>query len=148
MAILITLVYLVIELQQNAGATQADTRQAMLASDQQFLELYIESPELLLLQYKPDLTDEERVRVSFLLVTFVRMRENNWLQYESGTLDDVTWRSYQGSILATLSAPQARAWWENFGVERVFSAEFIALVDELLVDVPLFDQNPHITPFG
>ena len=76
------------------------------------------------------------------------MRENNWLQYESGTLDDVTWRSYQGSILATLSAPQARAWWENFGVERVFSAEFIALVDELLVDVPLFDQNPHITPFG
>ncbi len=50
-AILITLVYLVVEIQQNAEATQADTRQAVLASDQQFLELLIDSPELNLIWY-------------------------------------------------------------------------------------------------
>ncbi len=36
-AILATLVYLAIEIQQSAEATQANTRQAMFASDQQFL---------------------------------------------------------------------------------------------------------------
>jgi len=146
-AILITLVYLVVEIQQNAEATQADTRQAILASDQQFLELLVDSPELMVLQYQSDLSDEERIRLSFLSVTFVRMRENNWLQYENGTLDDVTWQAYQGSIVASLSAPQSRAWWQNFGVERIFDPEFISLVDELLANQPVFDRSPHLAAF-
>ncbi len=146
-AILITLVYLVVEIQQNSEATQAETRQAILASDQQFLELLIDSPELNLITYKPDLSDEERIRLSYTLVTFVRMRENNWLQYENGTLDDVTWQAYQGSLLAVFSAPQSRAWWQYFGVERVFNSEFISLVDELLANQPVFDRSPHIAAF-
>ncbi len=146
-AILITLVYLVVEIQQNAEATQADTRQAILDSDQQFLELLIDSPELHLLSYKPDLSDEERIRLSYLMTTFIRMRENNWLQYENGTLDDVTWRAYQGSIIASLSASQTRLWWQNFGVERIFDSDFISLVDELIADQPVFDRSPHITAF-
>ncbi len=98
-AILITLVYLVVEIQQNSRATQADTRQEILASDQQFLENYIDSPELMALQYQAELSDDERIRLSYLMITFVRMRENNWLQYENGTLDDATWRAHQGSIV-------------------------------------------------
>jgi hypothetical protein len=146
-AILITLVYLVVEIQQNAEATQSDTRQEILASDQQYLGNYLDSPELMALQYQAELSDDERVRVSILLTTFVRMRENNWLQYENGTLDDATWRAYQGSIVATFAAPQARAWWQNFGVERVFDPEFLSVVDELLANGTLFDRSPHITAF-
>ena len=146
-AILITLVYLVVEIQQNAEATQAETRQAILDSDQQFLELYVDSPELGVLQFNAELSDEERIRLSYLMVTFVRMRESNWLQYENGTLDDVTWRAYQGSLVATFSYPQSRAWWQNFGVERIFNSEFISLVDELIANQPLFDRSPHITAF-
>ncbi len=146
-AILITLVYLVVEIQQNSRATQADTRQEILASDQQFLENYIDSPELMALQYQAELSDEERIRLSYLLVTFIRMRENNWLQYENGTLDDATWRAHQGSIVATFGSPQARAWWQNFGVERVFDPEFLSVVDELLANETLFDRSPHITAF-
>ena len=146
-AILITLVYLVVEIQQNAEATQADTRQAILESDQQYLELFVDSPELMVLQYQSDLSDEERTRLSYVLITHVRMRENNWLQYENGTLDDVTWRAYKGSLVATFSYPQSRAWWQNFGVERIFNSEFISLVDELIANQPLFDRSPHIAAF-
>ncbi len=80
-AMLITLVYLVVEIQQNSRATQAETRQAILDSDQQYLELFIDSPELSLLMLKPDLSDEERTRLSHVLLTHARMRESNWLQY-------------------------------------------------------------------
>ena len=146
-AILATLVYLAIEIQQNAEATQADVRQAMLASDQQFLELLVEDPDLNLLWYKTELTDEERVRLSYLLITQLRMRENNWLQYESGILDGETWQTYRGSLVAVLSARQTRAWWKNFGVERIFDLRFVSLVDRLLENQPLFEQSPHITAF-
>ncbi len=146
-AILITLVYLVVEIQQNAEATQAETRQAMLDSDQQYLQLFIDSPEIGLLFLKPDLSDEERIRLSNVLLTLVRMRESNWLQYENGALDSVTWQAYLGSLIGPLSGAQSRAWWENFGVERIFNSEFISLVDELLAAQPLFEQNPHLTAF-
>ena len=146
-AILITLIYLVVEIQQNAEATQADTRQAILDSDQQYLELLIESPELHLLQFKPDLSDEERIRLSYLLTTFVRMRESNWLQYENGTLDDMTWQAYRLSLVAQISYPRTRIWWQNFGVERIYDSEFISLVNELLANQPLYDRSPHITAF-
>ncbi len=146
-AILITLVYLVVEIQQNAEATQAETRQAILDSDQQFLELLIDSPELHRLQFEADLSDEERTRLSYLLITFIRMRESNWVQYETGTLDDVTWQAYRLNLISQLSAPQTRAWWQNFPVERIWDSEFISLVNELLVNQPVFDQSPHITAF-
>jgi len=146
-AILITLVYLVVEIQQNAEATRADTRQAMLASEQQWLELFIDSPELSLLMLKPDMSDEERIRLSYLLLTFVRIRESNWLQYENGTLDDVTWQAYRLTLISQLSAPQARIWWQNFGVDRVYDSEFISMIDELLANQPVFDRSPHIAAF-
>ena len=146
-AILVTLVYLVIEIQQNAEATQANTRQAMLASDQQFLELQVENPELHLLWYKSELSDEERIRLSYYLISHFRMRENNWFQHKNGMLDDATWRSYRGSIPAVLSTPRTRDWWHDFGVERLFDAEFIAAVDDLIADAPLFERSRHIAVF-
>ncbi len=146
-AILATLVYLAVEIQQNAVATRADTRQAILESDQQFLQLFIDSPELNLLWYKPELTDEEKVRLSYFLLTHMRMRESNWFQYESGTLDDRTWRSYRASIVAMLSAPRTRAWWENFGVERIFDLDFVSVVDNLIADEALFDRSYHVAVF-
>ncbi len=146
-AILATLVYLAIEIQQSAEATQANTRQAMLASDQQFLELLIDSPDLNLLWYKPELSDEERIRLSYFLMTVVRMRENNWLQHANGILDDTTWRTYRGSLVVVLSAPQTRVWWQNFGLERIFDPEFISLVNELLANQPVFERSRQIAAF-
>ena len=146
-AILATLVYLAIEIQQSAEATQANTRQAILASDQQFLELLIDSPGLNLLWYKPELSDEERIRLSYFLVTTVRMRESNWFQYQNGILDDATWRAYLGSLIVMLSAPQTRVWWQNFGLERIFDPEFISLVNELLAIQPVFERSRHIAAF-
>jgi hypothetical protein len=146
-AILATLVYLGIEINQNAEATQADTRQSMLASDQQLLQLIIEKPDLHILWYKPELNDEEKVRLSYFLVLHFRMRENNWLQNQNGILDDATWLSYRSSILAILSSPRTRHWWHNFGVERLYDPEFNIVVDELIADAPIFERSAHISVF-
>ena len=147
-AILVTLFYLVIEIQQNAEATRAGVRQSILASDQQFLQMIISDPELNLMWYKQDLNAEERTRLSYFLITHVRMRENNWLQHQNGILDDATWQAYRGSLLAVLSGPQPRAWWGNFAVERIFDERFISYVNELIANQPLIEQSPHISAFN
>jgi hypothetical protein len=146
-AILATLVYLAIEIQQNAEATQANTRQSMLASDQQFLQQIVDNPELHLYWYQAELSDEEKVRLSYFLITQFRMRESNWFQYRSGTLDEATWRSYRASIAVVLSAPRTRSWWRNFDVDRLFDPEFTTMVDELIADEPIFEASWHLTAF-
>ena len=75
------------------------------------------------------------------------MRENNWLQYENGILDDTTWRAYRGSIVAVLSGPQTRHWWENFEIERIFDKRFISIVDELLANQPVSERSPQLAAF-
>lgn len=146
-AILVTLVYLAIEIRQNAEATRAETRQAILAADQEFLHVLLQDPTLIILRHQKELDDEERVRLSMQLLTMLRMREMNWIQHQNGTIGDTTWRAYLGSLVAVLSAPQSRIWWENYGVERVFDPRFVSLVDDLLADKPVFDESPHINAF-
>lgn len=146
-AILVTLVYLTIEIHQNSEATKAGTRHAMLESDQQFLEQVVANPDLHLLWYKPDLNDEEKVRLSYFLISHFRMRENNWLQFRNGQLDQETWYSYRQSILAVLSSERTRKWWRDFGVERLFDPLFIAEINDFASDGPIYEESPHLAVF-
>ena len=146
-AIVITIGYLALEIEQNAEATRAEVRQEMLASDQQFLELFIVNPQLALMWYRENLTEEEKTSLGYLLITHLRMRENNWLQYRSGVLDEASWRSYRRSLIPVLSAPQTRKWWKGFGVERIFDSGFIAEVNELIADQPISERAPNVSAF-
>jgi len=143
--VLITLIYLAIQTRQASKATQANTRQAMLAADQQPLQLIVDNPDLYLVRFKPKLTDEEKVRLGAYLVTFVRMRESYWLQYKNGVLDEATWGSYRTSIVPFLGAQKTRIWWQRYARDmNAFDPGFIALVDELLANAPAQEQPPWL----
>lgn len=138
-AVLVTLVYLTVQTRQNTASVQANTRQAILDSDQQFLIKIIENPEIYLSRYKPELSEQDKVRLGAYLVMFIRMRENNWLQYRNGVLDQVTWDSYRSSIARVMSDSRSRSWWQNY--RQPFNSEFIAMVDELLASAPVEEQS-------
>ena len=147
-AILVTLFYLAVEIQQGAEATQAQTRQDIMASDQQLLELYINNPNLGRAWWQTeDLTDDEKIRLSYTLISLVRMRESNWFQFRNGTLDAEAWDSYRMTLIVVLSATHTRRWWENYGVERQFNTDFISSINELLVETPIIADSPHLMAF-
>jgi hypothetical protein len=147
-AILVTLIYLAIQTRQSANATQANTRQAILTGDQQLLTLIVNNPDLYLARYKPNLTDDEKIRLGAYLVTFVRMRESNWLQYQNGVLDEATWGSYRNSIVPFLDGPRSRSWWQKYvRDQKAFHPEFISLVDALLANAPAQDQKFWLSAF-
>jgi len=147
-AIVITLIYLSIQTRQNAAATMANTRQEVLAADQQLLLHFVIDPELEFIRFKPELTDGEKARLGWVFVTFARMRENNWLQYQNGVLDKATWESYRGSLVAMFGNVRGKAWWQNYAVgNELFDPQFTADVNELIASAPTRDRSSILAAF-
>lgn len=138
-AVLVTLIYLAMQMRQNTASVQASSRQAILDADQQFLFRGMDDPELILLRFKPKLTDEEKIRVVIYVMTFFRMRESNWRQHQNGVLDDATWASYRGSLRAFASR-RVRAWLDNDAIAQMLDPEFLSMVKEFLAECPDLDR--------
>ena len=145
--VLVTLIYLAVQTRQNTASIQASTRQAILEADQTFLFKVLDDPSLITSRYKPELTDEEKIRLSAYWVSFLRMRENLWFQYQNGVLDEATWQSYRRSITAMANA-RFRTWWKNYAVaRRAFDPKFISLVDEALASTPPVERPVFVEAF-
>lgn len=137
-AIVVTLVYLAIQTQQSALAVQASVRQGMLDSDRALLFLQVENPDIAIARdTNSDLTDEDAVRLASYLIATVRVRENQWLQYQNGVIDERTWLTYSSPILAVFSTERTRSWWRNRSSSGEFDQGFVDMVDQLLLDNPL-----------
>jgi hypothetical protein len=145
--VLATLIYLAIQTRQNTASIQASTRQAILDADQKFLFCVVDDPGLILLRFKPELTDSDKIRLSAYWISFLRMRKNLWFQYQNGVLDEVTWQSYRRSITAMGNA-RFRTWWKNYVVARTaFDPTFITLVDEALASTPPVERPLFVEAF-
>ena len=136
-AIVVTLAYLAIQTQQNTAATQASVRQAILESEMELVRQLVDYPIVFTGRSgDADLTDEELVQLHANLLVLVRTRENQWLQYQNGVIDEITWRTYQTAIPAVLSTEFMRSWWRNRTARGEFDEGFVTAVDKILNDNP------------
>ena len=110
----------------------------MLESDRALLLLQVESPEISIARdTDSDLSDEDAVRLASYLVATVRVRENQWLQYQNGVIDERTWLTYRTPIVAVFSTERTRSWWQNRSANGEFDQGFVDMVNQLLADNPL-----------
>ena len=138
LAIVITLAYLAIQTHQNSVAIQASVRQAMLTDDRELLfQSMSHAPALTAMIRGDDLTDEQLYEITAYLVASVRVRENQWLQYQNGVIDERTWLTYRTPIGILFSNEFTRAWWRDRSGTGEFDAEFVEMVDDLLDRTPV-----------
>ena len=110
----------------------------MLESDRALLLLQVEHPELVIArETDADLTDEQAAGLGSLLVAVVRVRENQWLQYQNGVIDERTWLTYRSPIVAVFSNERTRSSWRNRSVKGEFDPGFVEMVNRLLAENPL-----------
>ncbi len=137
-AILITLAYLVLETHQNTVAIQGTIRQAMLAEDRELLLKRIDYPFLSIeTRDVAGLNDNEKIQVSNWLIAFTRTRENHWLQYQNGVIDEATWSSYLAPYVNVMSMEPSRAWWRVRVARRAYDQGFIDYIDGILAETPI-----------
>jgi len=136
-AIVVTLAYLAIQTRQNTLAIQA-AGQSMLEADRALLTLQVEYPSITIARDTDiDLTDEDAIRLADYLVSVVRVRESQWLQYQNGVIDERTWLTYRTPILAVFSNERTRSWWRNRTATGEFDQGFVDSVNQLLRDNPI-----------
>jgi hypothetical protein len=136
--VVVTLIYLAVQVRQGAELLRSESRQAQVANDQSGVYRFVEHPELgrLFSQVETPIF-EEKVKLQFWIIGQMRAREHEWLQHRSGAMDEETWMSYHDVIYFLLGTERARALWEM--CSPFFNPDFAEMVGEMMKDVPHID---------
>jgi hypothetical protein len=125
-AIVATLAYLAIQAQQTNNMLVGNSRQAALAADIQLLSNTLDNPEVTARILGRDV---EQVRNEAVLIHFMRTREYEWFQYQSGTLDQETFESHMTPVGGWLTTEIGASWWASY--QRQFDPRFAAFVNAI-----------------
>ena len=115
-AIVASLIFLAIEVNQNTNALYGQTRQSVLETAQSELFLLVEHPDVSLSVIKEGpLTAEENVKLDAYLAATLRAREYAWLQFQDGAIDEEQWKAEVSVARSILNAERVRRWWDKAG---------------------------------
>ena len=136
-AVLFSIVFLAIEIQQNTEMTRAQITQSRADTAIALAESYYNSEYLPKIWEKArnseTLSFDERTRYQFWLRATLRNLDNNYQQAERGLLGDHIPRASAAVIrLVILASPTAVEYWKNNKVG--YSDEFALFVDHVLSD--------------
>ena len=132
-AIVMTLGYLAIQTQQNAAAIRATIRQGMLSEETQLLLSQLPYPFINSTTLdERELTPDQRIQVRTWTTAFLRVRENHWLQFQAGVIDEATWRAYRLPIRIVLGTRVGQEEWEFRKDRGEFAQGFVDDVNGFL----------------
>ena len=135
-----TVMYLAIQTRQHTLAVQASVRQAMLAEDRELLFKQMDFPFTAFPMYeKRELSDDQLVQLASYLMALMRSRENYWLQYRSGGIDEATWDTFRMPVQISISSPIGRTLWNNLCAGGMFNAGFVNAINRHLEEDTLPD---------
>ncbi|MCI5107383.1 MAG: hypothetical protein MRY76_11765 [Pseudomonadales bacterium] len=136
--VVISLIYLSLQMRQGAATLKSESRQAQLTTDQNGVYLFVEHPELGELFQQEDTPDFlGKTKLMFWMIAQMRAREHEWLQFKSGALDEEMWLSYRDVIYFVLGTKRTRALWELCSI--YFNPEFVAMVHDMIDELPETD---------
>jgi hypothetical protein len=131
-ATIATLVYLAVQVRQNTRALRSSTFQDIAGAMSSTTEAIATHPEIAVLMVKAsgglaDLSREERLRYSFILLTTFRRLETVYIQQQMGLIQSALTEGFERSALSVLEAGAGLEWWQS--AKGAFSTEFASHVD-------------------
>lgn len=132
-AVMVSLVYVAVQLRQNTKAIVASSRQGVLDCEITLLGDYIThaiDPHLIGDDVK--LSPEDERRFTWIVIKALRIREAAWHQYVLGTLDEDSWNSYMAPVAGIFSTRRARKVLDFY----VGAPPFMKLIRERLTNLP------------
>ena len=142
-AVVITLIYLAVQLKQNTAAMRSSTFQSISSTLAQNMEVLTTTPGLPGLLLKAGdgldaLTPEERVQFSSFCLMAHRRIESIFVQKSLGALGPGLAEGFERSILLAYGNRGTREWWETS--KSGFSEAFAAWIDSRVEDEPAEGQ--------
>lgn len=130
--VIASLIYVAIQIRNNARATRASTYQAVSGSLVTMWETLAANPDMLsmILQASEDFGALDRLgkaRARMAIMAYMRRYENAWFQRRVGTMREPEWQAVVGDMEVVLSMPGTREIWRL--IRSRSGAEFRAYVD-------------------
>ena len=127
--VIVSLLYLALQIRQNTRSVRASTYQAFSESFRDFRNLLVGDERLGTiwirgLRSRPDLSAAERAQFDALLMNFLRGVEVSFYQQANGLLDAGFYRGWIDEALAIWRLPGPREWWSENA--QFFNPEFRA----------------------
>jgi hypothetical protein len=147
--VLVTLVYLGIQVRQNTVASRSDSYQDAVTAVSEWSRHVGSDPELCRI-LNAGMNDYEalgqidRTQFSFLLSAFFRNLESIHAKYASGQIGGDVWLGWANRVLAMLSTPGVSAWWTLN--ESAFDPQFRKTLAESKPTEPFPEVAGTISP--
>jgi len=140
-AVVISIIYLAVQIRQNTKTVAANTAQAVTDSAVDALMRVAESHDLSSVAAKTfagdkSLTGVEQMQLQLVLRSLFRNFENYFYQHRRGYFEEEIWAGYKLVIFDQLSTEAFRDWWD--ANSRLFGKSFVEFVNnEVLAGSPM-----------
>ena len=135
-AVLVTLVFFVVEIRQTNDAVSANTYQGMAAMTVDFNAQFFENPEVSEFIARTasegyELTASEAVRLRAMVSASYRMMNNTWFQYEVGTITEQQMESLlYPAVLNFRRRGRMRLEWEEGDDRLLLDPDLVEYLDK------------------
>ena len=135
LAVLISLIYLAVQVRQNRKHTAAQVSQSRVDLGLQQQNIFLSDPAVVDLMLRAargdtDLTDNEGLRFFFLASNMFLICEDEYRQYKAGLISEERHKGYVKRMSQTFRLPGYRAMWG--GQRPGFESDFQAFIDALV----------------
>jgi hypothetical protein len=140
-AVIISLIYVGIQVRKNTQVNQGIAIQQTSASTQDIYTWHANNSEVSELYAKfnqgENLTVAETVRITHLMLGMIEQYQVYFILNKLKMMDDESFTSFFRKILLVIATPSARQWFDSN--RNFFRRDFVESVELLL------DENPHVT---
>ena len=136
-AVVISLVYLAIQIRMNTEAERTSTYQSIVSDFGAMNNTMASTPELshLFVQAMENyqqLNSDQKARISQMFFQCFRFFENMFYQHQKGYLDDEVWIGWKRLMLTYFGRPGFQTWWEHR--REVYSEPFAIFLETEKLD--------------
>ena len=151
-AVLVTLVYLTIQIRSNTAAIQSASRENVAKEYREIASLHLDTDVSKAfsegLRYYPNLPYEKLSKFSTLMSTEGLFFQGVYARYEEGQLEEETFQAYLLWFSSLVSTPGGAAWFDEVA-RPIFMKRMIPVVDERvskgdlpnLLEMPTYSWN-------
>ena len=136
LAVVVTLIYLALQIRQNTASVQAATVQSAAQANAELMDRFGSDPELLKfyiegVQDFESLSPDDRARFSSVMGSIMHRGEGMVDQVERGLLPPEALEGAANRLRGTFAGPGTLAWWGRG--KYVYSANFQRWVDDKII---------------
>jgi hypothetical protein len=135
LAVVVTLGYLAVQIRQNTKAIKATSHHAVTDSFNALNVSVFQDPEVGRLwrlghSGYSNLTEDEQVSFSFMMLAYIRIFETLYYQRNLGTMEEQLFLAEEKSAEWMIAQPGFREWWSSNPIS--FSAEFRSYMNDMV----------------